>query len=88
MVSDSITEGKSTEFKREYIENIKYTTVVFANTDGGKSYIGINNDGSVQGVNDTDIVILFITNMIRDTIRSDVTVFTECRVGPSKENQW
>lgn len=40
-------ERKNTEFKREYVENIKYTTVTFANTDGGKIYIGINDDGSV-----------------------------------------
>lgn len=49
-----MTEGKATEVKREYVEDIKYTAVVFANTDGGKIYIGINDDGSVQGVNDTD----------------------------------
>ena len=28
-------EGKTTEFKREYVEDIKYTAVAFANTDGG-----------------------------------------------------
>ena len=75
-----MTEGKTTEFKREYVEDIKYTAVAFANTDGGKIYIGINDDGSVQGVNNTDTVMLRITNMIRDTIRPDVTMFTECSV--------
>lgn len=75
-----MTEGKTTEFKREYVEDIKYTAVAFANTDGGKIYIGINDDGSVQGVNDTDTVMLRITNMIRDAIRPDVTMFTECSV--------
>lgn len=73
-------EGKTTEFKREYVEDIKYTAVAFANTDGGKIYIGINDDGSVQGVGDTDAVMLRVTNMIRDTIRPDVTMFTECGV--------
>lgn len=73
-------EGKTTEFKREYVEDIKYTAVAFANTDGGKIYIGINDDGSVQGVGDADAVMLRVTNMIRDAIRPDVTMFTECGV--------
>lgn len=71
-------ERKNAEFKREYVENIKYTTVAFANTDGGKIYIGINDDGSVQGVENADAVMLRVTNMIQDTIHPNVTMFTEC----------
>ena len=47
-------EGKTTEFKREYVDDIRYTVVAFANTDGGKIYIGINDDGSVQGIDNVD----------------------------------
>ena len=73
-------ENKTTEFKREYTDDLKYAVVAFANTDGGKIYIGINDDGSVQGVKDTDGTMLRITNMIRDVVRPDVTMFTECTV--------
>lgn len=73
-------ERKNTEFKREYVENIKYTMVTFANTDGGKIYIGINGDDGVQGLENADAVMLCVINMIRDTIRPDVTMFTECSV--------
>lgn len=73
-------ENKTTEFKREYTDDLKYAVVAFANTDGGKVYIGINDDGSVQGVQDTDGTMLRITNMIRDVVRPDVTMFTECAV--------
>ena len=73
-------ENKTTEFKREYTDDLKYAVVAFANTDGGKIYIGINDDGSVQGVKDTDGTMLRITNMIRDVIRPDVTMFTQCTV--------
>ena len=73
-------ENKTTEFKREYVEDVKYTVVAFANTDGGKIYLGINDDGSIQGVEDIDATILRINNMIRDAIRPDVTMFTECVV--------
>ncbi len=73
-------ENKTTEFKREYMDDIKYAVVAFANTDGGKIYIGINDNGSVQGVENTDETMLRVTNMIRDSIRPDVTMFTECAV--------
>lgn len=71
-------ESKTTEFKREYTDDLKYAVVAFANTDGGKIYIGINDDGAVQGVRNADGTMLRITNMIRDAVRPDVTMFTEC----------
>lgn len=73
-------ENKNTEFKREYMDNIKYAVVAFANTEGGKIYIGINDDRTVQGVENTDDTVLRLTNMIRDSIRPDITMFTECSV--------
>ncbi len=73
-------ENKVTEFKREYTDDIKYAVVAFSNTEGGKIYIGINDDGTVCGVQNTDATMLRITNMIRDVVRPDVTMFTECAV--------
>lgn len=78
-------ESKTTEFKREYTDDLKYAVVAFANTDGGKIYIGINDDGSVQGIENTDEAMLRITNMIRDVVRPDVTMFTECAVEEIEE---
>lgn len=75
-----MVESMTTELKREYTDDIKYAVVAFANTDGGKIYVGINDDGSVYGVGSTDATVLRITNMIRDSIRPDVTMFTECAV--------
>ena len=72
-------ESKTLELKREYTEEIKKTIIAFANTDGGKLMIGIEDDGSVVGVTDSDAVMLQIANAIRDTIRPDVTLFTEIR---------
>lgn len=73
-------ENKTTEFKREYIDDIKYTIVAFANTDGGKVYIGIDDSGDAVGVKNVDDTMLRVTNIIRDTIRPDVTMFTDCYV--------
>lgn len=73
------TENKTTEFKREYVDDIKNTVVAFANCDGGTIYIGVNDDGSVCGIQNTDDTMLRVTNAIRDAIRPDITMFVECR---------
>lgn len=68
-------ENHTTEFKSVYVEDIKNTVIAFANCDGGTIYIGINDDGSVCGVNNVDDTLLRVTNSIRDTICPDVTMF-------------
>ena len=73
-----MTENKTTEFKREYTENIVSSVVAFANTEGGKIYIGIDDDRTICGVENSDAAMLRITNQIRDSIRPDVTMFTDC----------
>jgi len=73
-------ENKTTEFKREYTDDIKYAVIAFANTDGGKIYIGMNDDGTASGITDVDGTMLRVTNMVRDVVRPDVTMFMECEV--------
>ena len=70
-------EDKNTEFKREYVDDIKKALVAFANTDGGVVYIGIADDGSVIGVNDVDAAMLQVSNLIRDAIKLDLTMFCD-----------
>lgn len=72
-------ENMTTEFKREYADSIRNTIIAFANCDGGIIYIGVEDDGSVCGVSDMDGTMLRITNVIRDAVRPDVTMFVECR---------
>lgn len=74
-----LVENKTTEFKREYVDDIKKTIVAFANSDGGTLYIGVNDDGTVRGVEHVDDTMLRVTNVIRDAIRPDITMFVECR---------
>ncbi|MBQ3969396.1 MAG: putative DNA binding domain-containing protein, partial [Clostridia bacterium] len=73
-------EDKHTEFKSKFVDEIKKTVVAFANTDGGTLYIGINNDGSVCGVEDADDCLLRISNTIRDSIKPDVSSFCNTSV--------
>ncbi|GHU43717.1 ATPase AAA [Clostridia bacterium] len=73
-------ENKNNEFKREYVEDIKKTIIAFANTDGGELLIGVDDDGEIIGLADAHDVLLRTTNTIRDSIRPDVTLFTECAI--------
>ena len=70
-------EDKNTEFKREYVEDIKKTLVAFANTDGGNLYIGIDDDGNAVEVNNIDGVMLQVSNVIRDAINPDLAMFCD-----------
>ena len=73
-------ENKNNEFKREYVEDIKKTVIAFANTDGGELLIGVDDAGEAVGLADAQDVLLRASNAIRDAIRPDVTLFTECAV--------
>ena len=54
--------------------------MAFANTDGGKIYIGIEDDGRICGVEDADAVMLACINHIRNTIRPDPIGMVRCTV--------
>ena len=71
-------ENLCVEFKREYVDNFKYSVAAFANCNGGEIYFGINDDGSVIGIENSDDTMLKVTNAVRDNIRPDVTLFTKC----------
>ena len=72
-------ENLNTEFKREYTEEVKKTIIAFANTSGGTLYIGIDDDGTVVGVDKPDDTMLQVTNMARLGIKPDVTLFLDCK---------
>lgn len=73
-------ENNNTEFKREFVDEVKKTVIAFANTAGGKIYIGVDDDGSAVGVSDPDDVMLKCSNAIRDAIRPDITTFVNYSV--------
>jgi len=73
-----MTEGITTEFKREYTEDIKKTVIAFANTRGGEVLIGVEDDGTVIGVAEVDGTMLKVTNALRDAIKPDITMFLLC----------
>ena len=70
-------ESEIIELKEVVVEDIKKEIIAFANCDGGKLYIGVQDDGMVVGVDDPDRVSLQISNMVRDAIKPDITMFLQ-----------
>ena len=68
-------ESETIELKEIVVDDIKKEIIAFANCDGGRLYIGVRDDGKVIGLNNPDDVSLQISNMVRDAIKPDVTMF-------------
>lgn len=68
-------ESETIELKEVVVDDIKKEIIAFANCDGGKLYIGVRDDGTVIGLDNADSVSLQISNMVRDAIKPDITMF-------------
>ena len=68
-------ESETVELKEVVVDYIKKEIIAFANCDGGKLYIGVRDDGTVIGLDNADSVSLQISNMVRDAIKPDITMF-------------
>lgn len=68
-------ESETVELKEIVVDDIKKEIIAFANCDGGKLYIGVQDNGTVIGLENADEVALQISNMVRDTIKPDITMF-------------
>lgn len=68
-------ESDMIELKAQVVSDICKEVIAFANTKGGTLYIGVQDDGRIVGIEDADHVTLQINNMVRDSIKPDVTMF-------------
>lgn len=68
-------ESETVELKEVFVDDIKKEIIAFANCNGGKLYIGVQDDGIVLGLDDPDATALQISNMVRDAIKPDITMF-------------
>ena len=69
------SESETVELKVSENEGVLKEIVAFANCDGGTIYIGIADDGEIVGVDNPDGCALSVSNMVRDSIKPDVTMF-------------
>ena len=72
-----INECELIEFKLIYTDKLYKEIIAFANTSGGKILIGVENDGTKEGVLNLDETYNKITNGIRDAINPDITMFVK-----------
>ncbi len=69
-------EFKELDFETGGLPNsVPKEIVAFANTDGGDLYIGIRDDGSIVGVEDTDDIMRRVSSVAHDKILPDITPF-------------
>ena len=61
-------ESETVELKAIVVEDIKKEVIAFANCEGGRLYIGVQDDGTVSGLDNPDETSLQISNMVRDAI--------------------
>lgn len=74
------TKSESVELKRKYTPEIRRTLAAFANSNGGTVYIGVGSEGSIVGVIRPEAVISAITNIVRESIKPSIFVFTKCEI--------
>ena len=73
----NFVESENMELKSIYVDDIKKEIIAFANTRGGSIYIGVEDDGTICGVQKVDEVIQQVGNTARDAIKPDVTMFMQ-----------
>ena len=63
-------ENSTTEFKRQLNDALEKEVVAFLNSaKGGDIYIGVDDDGDVVGVVDSDALMLVISDRIKNNIQ-------------------
>ena len=58
-------ESETIELKSSVVADLCKEVIAFANTRGGTLYIGVEDNGTVIGVDSADRVTLQINNMVR-----------------------
>ena len=61
-------ESESTELKAGYTDTVVREIVSFLNTEGGVIYIGIEDDGTVIGIENVEGVLRQVSDCITDQI--------------------
>ena len=65
------TENEHTELKRTISDSLPKEIVAFLNSDGGTIYIGVEDDGSIKGVDDLDGTLKKLSDLIEFQILPD-----------------
>ena len=80
-------ESETIELKEIVVDTIKKEAIAFTNSSGGKLYVGVSDSGEIIGVDNPDDVIQKISNMLRDSIKPDITMFIHYETLEINKNQ-
>ena len=73
-------ETATVVLKQDYAESIRKDIIAFANTSGGTIYVGVRDNGEVIGIASPDQIVQQISNVVRDSIKPDVTMFVHYKL--------
>ena len=74
-----LRESQTVEFKREVTDRFCREVVAFANTEGGRIYIGVDDDGTVVGLENPDGVMCRIAGMLEADVEPDIRRYIAIR---------
>ena len=63
-----INESQNIEFKQSWRDEYIKWLSAFGNTDGGKLYIGVDDDGEIKGIDNAKKLLEDIPNKVRDIL--------------------
>lgn len=75
-----MVESEGCEFKRSVTPRLAREVIAFLNGRGGVIYVGVEDDGTVSGVDDPAAAMLAVESMVRDAIQPDATELMRCSV--------
>jgi len=76
----NFVEDECCELKSILTKDIKKEIIAFANTNGGKIYIGINDDGSIVGLSNAEKDLEALTGMINEGIKPSLIEYTQISI--------
>ena len=77
-------ESENIEYKSILVDDICKSVIAFANTSGGIIYVGYDDNGNAIGLDNIDSTYTALTNMIRDSIAPDITMFIKYTLHENK----
>ena len=73
-------ENECCELKSILTKDIKKEIIAFADTNGGKIYIGIDDDSNIIGIDNIDNNLQALTGMINEGIRPSLIEYTQSKI--------
>ncbi len=77
----NISESQNIEFKQSWRDEYIKWLSAFGNTDGGKLYIGVDDNGEIKGIDNAKKLLEDIPNKVRDILGIMVDVKRSAKLG-------